>query len=74
MNDWKPIETAPDDCGWVLVYTPSSEFYRICLQVTCRSYDDTSWLVGGEIQPTHWMPLPSAPKGSKHDNTRHNDK
>ncbi len=77
-DDWKPIETAPEDCTVpVLVFcpkanrgTPSCEVVVMCRDCTGElSY----WTNGGPNagddlyfgpgeEPTHWMPLPPPPK------------
>jgi hypothetical protein len=49
---WRPIDTAPHDGTWLLLYHPDG-----MMTVGC-------W-VGGEApdenDPTHWMPLPPPP-------------
>lgn len=68
---WQPIETAPKDGTWVLLYDPKT---------TCgiyTGYYDPCYMgprIGGwfnghmsdeeyvEIFPTHWMPLPPKPE------------
>lgn len=64
---WKPIETAPKDGGRILLLfgnTVADGFWW-------KAYDDWSVHPGRhEIPvfqdgPTHWMPLPEAPKQEK---------
>jgi|ADurb_H2B_02_Slu_FD_contig_91_392824_length_7947_multi_8_in_0_out_0_4 hypothetical protein len=62
LNQWQPIETAPKD-GEYLVYIPKG---RSAIQVAKRMPDFC--IIGNMfdfdllIKPTHWMPLPEAPK------------
>jgi hypothetical protein len=59
MDEWLPIETAPDNGEIILVYggaftSPSTV-----------SADGKWWKLrireGSKTQPTHWMPLPPPP-------------
>lgn len=75
--DWQPIENAPKDGKWILLYRPTaypwaqvaighwegqrhhkrpSPYWSGCLHIGGVS-DWKAWA------PTHWMPLPTAPKG-----------
>lgn len=60
-DGWQPIETAPKDGYPVLVYvqTKNGETW---IDV-CR-YEECCWFSGMSIirHPTHWQPLPAAPK------------
>lgn len=67
VTGWQPIETAPKDGTWVILFTPAgvqcgywggSYFGRdmAWLQYAHRSdYEEV------EGVPTHWMPLPEPP-------------
>ncbi len=63
---WQPIETAPTDGRQILTWRSTS----CVLHVDFGAWYQTSFwskshsLVGwpAETQPTHWMPLPEAPK------------
>ncbi|MEC3912356.1 DUF551 domain-containing protein [Sphingobium sp. CR2-8] len=76
-GEWRPIETAPKDGTWVLIYAPDLE-----IGVTMGCYyreeernSESGRFVGGEwtgaewdgavsgyLRPTHWRPLPDAPQ------------
>jgi hypothetical protein len=72
MTDWQPIATAPRDESYILIHQtgvlePSQ--YVACFDPSWG--DDGWWLVcdgkDPELalrgpEPTHWMPLPEAPK------------
>ncbi len=66
-DGWRPIESAPKD-GSVLGYSPlSRESKRISL---VQLKDGEPFIVDGAFAfdrppPTHWMPLPAAPKEAK---------
>lgn len=63
---WQQIETAPKNGTGVLVYCPKS----LTVPVTGGYWDAECkcWIAGGYMQkalpPTHWMPLPAAPKAA----------
>lgn len=72
LTQWQSIETAPRDDTDVLVFLPRSNQHKI---MTARyrplryypshGYIPKKWVstTGAEIgTPTHWMPLPAAPK------------
>jgi hypothetical protein len=75
--EWQPIETAPRDGTWVLLYfdgwdTPSSEGQPTIYVGQWPPEDhwrhDGTWYVDwGDLTqyhigpPTHWMPLPALP-------------
>ena len=61
---WQNIETAPKDWSDMLLHDPdlSSDFRTVC-----EGYFDMQkgcWKspMFGVIKPTHWMPIPEAPK------------
>lgn len=70
---WQPIETAPKDGSWVLVFEPSD----YAPQVHVVRWGTPEWSGGDETwvtmalgpnpdtydadDATHWMPLPSSP-------------
>jgi hypothetical protein len=73
MN-WQPIETAPKDGRYVIVWPPT--FTGV---VSCARWDEDKYLkrprpywsrtddmgrstMSREKQPTHWMPLPPPPE------------
>jgi len=61
--EWRPIETAPKNGDWVLIYQGGQE-------VTLAWYCDADgpshgvWFDQRDngYSPTHWMPLPDPPK------------
>jgi hypothetical protein len=73
---WQPIETAPKDGSTILLYRPDAyPWFRVhaghwvaqTLYRNPRPFWGTSHKFIGVIQardwvPTHWMPLPDAPK------------
>lgn len=67
MNKWMPIETAPKD-GSVLLYLPYGLMYcgrKRYGQLGEPQQDEFVWRCdssGRFANPTHWMPLPEAPK------------
>ena len=62
---WQPIETAPKDGTWIMVYWPTMGIGQYPFVVFWDEgwqparYSDRDY---GEAFPTHWMPLPPAPK------------
>ena len=63
MNDWKPISTAPRDGQNIIVWRPDdplNEARKAHAGLDCWSHDSW-WHSRRNQQPTHWMPLPSAP-------------
>lgn len=64
MNEWKPIETAPE-VGAFLVWMPEP---HIRSHMAVASWHPNLKVVGGcflfdlRSKPTHWMPLPEPPK------------
>lgn len=73
MN-WQPIETAPKDGTYIIVWPPTYKGVCSC----ARWYDDAyakkprpywrridthgSVLLSRENPPTHWMPIPNGPE------------
>lgn len=64
---WEPIETAPKDGRFLLVYgrgwkdtIPSVASYDDMFDAWAI-YEDGS-LITSNAPPTHWMPLPEPPK------------
>lgn len=54
LHSWQPIETAPQDGTWLLVWESDvgQYIYRM----------GPGLIPGEEPDPTHWMPLPSSPE------------
>jgi hypothetical protein len=75
--DWQPIETAPTDGTWVLLYAPPEKWERRTGQMYVATWEATGynsepqWAYGangyehsfrhGVYGATHWMPLPAPP-------------
>jgi hypothetical protein len=74
VSEWQPIETAPKD-GTVFLGYKMNRFgpqYGACYKL--QRTDGEAWCFNGEsgghkyfpnIRPTHWMPLPAAPKEAR---------
>ncbi|MXP42945.1 DUF551 domain-containing protein [Allopontixanthobacter sediminis] len=59
---WQPIETAPKDGTEVLLYYPKQGFWAEHWAVNSfQRFERRGWDMGRI--PTHWQPLPAAPKG-----------
>jgi len=62
---WMPIETAPKDGTWLLVFGfwyPHGEYSGIALGAYLPA--EEMWTFDGDLmcRPTHWMPLPEPPR------------
>lgn len=70
MSEWQPIETAPLDGTFVLVWAPDQKDKIPFLAQYLPRFPgdvDGSWYGWGEnmsldVGLTHWMPLPAAPR------------
>lgn len=63
VPEWLPIETAPE-ATHVFVWLPN---YGTVRGIFTTDQSRQRWWNGEEvIYPTHWMPLPTAPKGENH--------
>jgi hypothetical protein len=65
--DWQPIETAPTDGTWMLLYWPMTRTSVVVSGQYYRANDgDEFWYslprVDSDKEPTHWMPLPAPPQ------------
>ena len=64
MSEWQPIETAPKEGAWVLVYADGA---INCAYVEAGKLpEDWTRPANPNVLPwavTHWMPLPNPPKG-----------
>ena len=73
MSEWLPIETAPKDGTYLLLYTEYSEIVIGWFGEDVFKEDYEGWLYGdGDgfstgyyynpiFKPTYWMPLPNPP-------------
>jgi hypothetical protein len=60
--EWQPIETAPRDGTFILVYEPSEKpkwSVMVDFYIDAPEADKCCGWLGN---PTHWMPLPDPPK------------
>jgi hypothetical protein len=72
MTEWQPIDTAPKDGTAILIWpaqsalTGSTECMTISYVVRWHDWKEAWIEASGEeydtFYPTHWMPLPEAPK------------
>lgn len=62
MSDWQPIEAAPKDGTWVLLYAEEPRAL-IVGPVAVGSSTGGDWYDshGYTIRPTHWQPAPDPP-------------
>ncbi len=69
---WEPMETAPTDGSTVIVYAPPPDPEKwhetVCglpaIICTAAYHEDAGYCVDDIREPTHWRPLPAAPKES----------
>lgn len=69
-REWQPISTAPKDGSEILLIDPEHEIKVVSTYWHAFANGDGYWenLEGlEEYNPTHWMPLPTAPKGKDND-------
>ena len=71
VPQWHPIETAPRDGSYIILYRPSNDgrhkdavregkYHRYGMSDTWRVRSGGVWDIDA---PTHWMPMPQPPKG-----------
>lgn len=79
MSEWQPIETAPKDGTWVLLFVEryGAKYWLAghwfsgsdgsCGWVSASFYAEphVNWTTCSD--PTHWMPLPDPPVVGYHD-------
>jgi hypothetical protein len=63
---WQPIDTAPKDGTWVLLYWPMTRTNVVVGgHFYCARDGEEMWWslprVESSKEPTHWMPLPAPP-------------
>jgi hypothetical protein len=69
MSEWRPIDSAPMDGSFVLVYARDDQCYEPGDQTQWVAqfgdgrwwYEDNEYAV--DPQPTHWQPLQEPPDG-----------
>ena len=66
MTDaWQPIETAPKDGTWVLLYHFHARISDWYWDGDKWNSDVLEWSDDqAELAPTHWMPLPTPPRSA----------
>lgn len=68
MTDWQPIESAPKDGTYMLLYMGSEQHSLGKILVGCWADHPRCrcWIAGGYMRrncpPTHWAPLPEPPQ------------
>lgn len=67
IQDWQPIETAPPTNGHglhLLLYVPRYALGSLVVEGWVNHAERGAWVAhnGGQIEPTHWMPLPPPPQ------------
>lgn len=65
MGEWQPIETAPKDVP-LLVFSCEARHPGVMVAELNTWEDSADWTdtwaeQGLDVEPTHWMPLPSPP-------------
>jgi hypothetical protein len=67
VTEWQPIETAPRDGDWFLVWNPNSNMCWGCYDMSAWTGDNGGYFMeqdtSEEAEFTHWMPLPKPPMG-----------
>jgi len=64
VKEWRPIETAPKDGSWLLLWDANFNTTHNTPACVGRHNANNVWVndVHATIKPpTHWMPLPNAP-------------
>ena len=70
-SQWKPIETAPNDGRHILLFWNGEQEIGWYNQIKGKwdSWEDVCGCPAAHEEdypdPTHWMPLPTPPKGDK---------
>lgn len=63
--DWQPIETAPRDGTQILIV---SRYRQLGIMIGRWAERNGRWafaeVVGRNVDPTHWMPLPPPPEST----------
>lgn len=70
-DKWQPIETAPKDGTWIMIYEPYGGGQNVDLTHWIASWGDyghdEGWIDQDDAlvtrNPTHWQPLPTPPEG-----------
>lgn len=73
MSEWLPIESAPKDGTFIILYASHNEppvsigYYEDDGELWAGAASQVWWMVEADImpsacRPTHWMPLPKPPE------------
>lgn len=63
MNGWQPMDTAPRDGTYILLWSPEDACAISGYYHPGEDESDDLWLAGNIIvNPTNWMPLPEPPQ------------
>lgn len=64
MSAWRPVDTAPKNGGWVLVWAPGWAPVAAAWCHIPQIGAGPGWYVGDGkwIEPTHWQSMPDPPE------------
>jgi hypothetical protein len=75
MSEWQPIETAPKDGSWIILWAKDhlehfGDYPDKSLEYWVARWSNNAWrwynqddeVVCNDYEMTHWMPLPDPPQ------------